>query len=242
MEAIKNLFARSELGGTQTDQTETGINTTTTLVFSGLVVATIALVFLKPLPFPWKNPAIALAGLLFWAWYRGGLEELGISKKHSLSGTLLWSVLLTGTSLFVIGDLIGPVIDRLTGYVPDYSHYGDLVGNFDAVFGFWWKAMISAGMAEEIIYNGILLVGLAQLLKRVPGAKHIAIVLSAVVFGIAHYPQGLSGIISTGLVGLTFGYGFYLSGRNIYALILSHCLLDTYAMFILYYGWFDAGI
>lgn len=234
---IRNLFAHSELTQATNDTAPK-----TKLFLSGLIILLVTLVYINPLPFPWKNPAIALLGLAFWKWYMGDIKQLGLSRSHSVWSILIWGTVLTLISKFVISDLIGPLIDWLTGTTPDYSQYQSLVGNFDAVFGLWWKAMISAGFAEEIIYNGVLLVGMAQILSKASYGKHVAVIITAVLFGVAHYPQGLAGIISTGLIGLTFGYGFYLSGRNIYALILAHCLIDTYAMFMLYYGWFDTGI
>lgn len=223
-------------------QTKTVTDKKTKLILFVLVVFCAALVFIRPVPFPWKNPLIAVTGLIGWWLCLGDLKALGLSRSHSIGKTFMWGILLALIGKFVVGSLLGPLIDWLTGTTPDYSGYESLLGNFDAVFGFWWKAMISAGMAEELIYNAVLLVGISLILSETPASKHIAIIATAIIFGMAHSAQGIAGIISTGLVGLTFGYGFYLSGRNIYALILGHCLLDTYAMFVLYYGWYDAGI
>jgi hypothetical protein len=223
-------------------QTKTATDTKTKLILSALVVFCAALVFIRPVPFPLKNPLIAGIGLIGWWLCIGDLKALGLSRSHRIGKTLVWGVLLALIGKFVIGSLLGPVINWLTGTTPDFSSYESFAGNFDAVFGFWWKAMISAGMAEEIIYNAVLLVGISLILSETPFSKHLSIFTTAILFGLAHSAQGAAGIISTGLVGLTFGYGFYLSGRNIYALIIGHCLLDTYAMFVLYYGWYDAGI
>jgi len=223
-------------------QTKTTTDTKTKLILSALALICIALVFIRPVPFPWKNPLIAVTGIIGWWLYMGNVRALGLSRSHGILNTAGWGILLALAGHVVIGTLLGPVINWLTGTTPDYSSYESLVGNFDAVFGFWWKAMISAGIAEELIYDAVLLVGISLVLSETHFSKHLSIFATAIIFGFAHSAQGAAGIITTGLVGLMFGYGFYLSNRNIYALIIGHCLLDTYAMFVLHYGWYDAGI
>lgn len=52
-----------------------------------------------------------------------------------------------------------------------------------------------------------------------------AVFASSIVFGLCHSYQGFSGIIRTGLIGLTFGALFVISG-SVWLPIIGHILLD----------------
>jgi uncharacterized protein len=53
---------------------------------------------------------------------------------------------------------------------------------------------------------------------------------------LAHIIQGPVGVISTGVVGMIFGWGWFRSGRNLWALILGHALVDTYGIAMMFFG------
>jgi len=83
------------------------------------------------------------------------------------------------------------------------------------------KLSVTAGIVEEIIYRGFVIWYLA-LVMPIWGA----VVVSSVLFGIGHSYQGVSGAIKTGLVGLSFGTLYVLTG-SIWLPILGHVLLDA---------------
>jgi membrane protease YdiL (CAAX protease family) len=55
----------------------------------------------------------------------------------------------------------------------------------------------------------------------------IALVVSAVIFGLGHAYQGPAGVIKTGAIGLAFGLAYLAVGRNLWPLIIAHGLIDT---------------
>lgn len=63
-------------------------------------------------------------------------------------------------------------------------------------------------------------------------------VIGATLFGAAHWDQDLPGVLATGTAGLLFGAAFFLSRRNLPALILAHGLVDTWGLYALYRGWY----
>ena len=71
-------------------------------------------------------------------------------------------------------------------------------------------------------------------LMRMPGGLHlpisVALVLSAVIFGLNHIYQGKAGLISTTLSGLAFGGLFLLS---LLLPMLFHAAADLQGLFIL---------
>ena len=94
-----------------------------------------------------------------------------------------------------------------------------------------------AAFGEEISYRGYLLGRAADLGKRSAAATWGAMVLASVLFGFGHYYKGPSGIVDSGVAGLILGAVPLLSGRNLWASILAHGLIDTVGIVALYFGW-----
>ena len=97
----------------------------------------------------------------------------------------------------------------------------------------WFAAIsITAGVCEEVLCRGFLI----GFLMRMPGGLHIpisvALVLSAVVFGLNHIYQGKTGLISATLSGLAFGGLFLLTGSLLLPMLL-HAAADLQGLFIL---------
>jgi len=97
----------------------------------------------------------------------------------------------------------------------------------------WFAAIsITAGVCEEVLCRGFLI----GFLMRMPGGLHlpisVALVLSAVIFGLNHIYQGKTGLISTTLSGLAFGGLFLLTGSLLLPMLF-HAAADLQGLFIL---------
>jgi membrane protease YdiL (CAAX protease family) len=79
---------------------------------------------------------------------------------------------------------------------------------------------VTAGVCEEVVFRGYLLWGLDRILP-LPGA----VVLQALVFGVAHSYQGGKGIVKTGIVGLIMGTIAAATG-SLLAPIVIHAAVD----------------
>ena len=97
----------------------------------------------------------------------------------------------------------------------------------------WWILLsLTAGICEEIFFRGLLL-------QFIHGQSHsywhidlsLALVLSALLFGICHYYQGVSGIIRTAIGGLLFGLLTILT-NSLWLPILLHVLVDLVVLLI----------
>ena len=64
----------------------------------------------------------------------------------------------------------------------------------------------------------------------------IGLFSSAIMFGLVHAYQGVTGILMTGFTGIVFGLVFLNSKRNLWASIFAHAFTDSLA-FILIYNW-----
>lgn len=63
-----------------------------------------------------------------------------------------------------------------------------------------------------------------------------AVTVQAVIFGGLHFYQGVGGMIIAGATGLALGLTWLIAGRNLWAGIVIHALLDGSAMTAIYLG------
>ncbi len=89
----------------------------------------------------------------------------------------------------------------------------------------------SAAIGEEMLARGFLL-------HRVEGltGTAAAVVLQAAMFAIAHFYQGMTGVVNIFVLALVFGAVYLKFGRNLLPLIVAHGLIDTYGLTMLYLG------
>ena len=89
---------------------------------------------------------------------------------------------------------------------------------------------LSAGICEEIIFRGFLVFLVLAIFPSVP--IYLVILISTLIFGIAHAYQGLQGVISTGLLAVMFMCLFLVTDCLIFPMLL-HFIIDFSATFIL---------
>jgi len=85
---------------------------------------------------------------------------------------------------------------------------------------------LEAGLLEEIFFRGIMQSHAADLLMA-----SWAAVASGILFGFAHFYQGVSGIVGTSILGVWLGVAFAVTG-NILVPILGHFLGDFTCMML----------
>lgn len=189
------------------------------------------------LSFPWRMPVVgALAVGLVWLETRSW-DACGL-KPRSLRATLGWILLLLVIVIGLVNPFVQPLMDQLTGTKADYSGYGALRGNIAAAAQLVGGAWLSAASGEELVFRAFLMHQLERLVGRLRGGMLLAALLGGAAFGLMHASQGLSGVLLTGVVGVLFGYVYLRSGRNLWAMIVAHGLIDTWGVATLYLGWY----
>lgn len=94
----------------------------------------------------------------------------------------------------------------------------------------WAMLSLSAGVTEEITYRGLLLLTLAVVLPN--GTPAVALVVAtAVLFGLAHWYQGWTGVVSTGVFGALMAGLFLVTGSLLLPMAL-HTLVDLRALLL----------
>lgn len=201
-----------------------------------VICAIMAMAYFPWLPFPWRMPVVGIVGLLV-VWLETRDRTACGLAWHRLAPTLGWAMVLLLVVTAIVTPVFQSLIDYLTSSKSDYAAYGALRSNASAAMQLIGFAWISAAIGEELVFRGFLMHQLQALFARVGLGRVSAAIAGGVLFGAMHANQGASGILLTGLVGAIFGYAYLRSGRNLWALILAHGLVDTWGVITLYLGW-----
>ena len=171
--------------------------------------------------------------VLLWA-QRSGTPwgELGFVRPDSWARTVLVGIAF-GIALKLLMKII---VMPLLGAEPINQTYQYLVGNRSALPGMYYAIIIGAGFGEETLFRGFMFERLGKLFGCGAGAKTFVVLLTAGLFGLAHYfEQGLPGVQQGTIVGLVFGAIFAVTGR-IFMLMIAHAAFDLTALAIIYWN------
>ncbi|MEG0513149.1 MAG: CPBP family intramembrane glutamic endopeptidase, partial [Clostridia bacterium] len=88
---------------------------------------------------------------------------------------------------------------------------------------------LTAGICEEIVFRGFLLFLVGALLPAT--SPYFLVGMIGVLFGSAHFYQGVRGVCKTAAIGLLFGF-LYVCTDSLYPCILLHFLFDISSVFL----------
>ena len=86
----------------------------------------------------------------------------------------------------------------------------------------------TAGICEEIIFRGAMAVFLLSL--PFDWSLNTVAIISAIIFGVVHYYQGVKGMLATGLFGFV-AFNIYVSSGSLLLPILIHFVIDLKFVF-----------
>jgi len=116
------------------------------------------------------------------------------------------------------------------------SGYDYLKDNFGMLLLTLGGVYIVASFGEEVIYIAFLINRISELGLSGKTGKFLVVIISALIFGLAHYNWGLMGIVQTSFMGLALGICYLYLKKRIWVLILAHTYMDTILMLQLYYS------
>lgn len=165
--------------------------------------------------------------------------DLGIPFE-SFSAKKAGSVILKSVLVFVLALLafaLGSIlIAPITG-IPesaDMSNYAYMQNNIPMLILTLVGVYIVSSFGEEVIYRAFLINRISEMGFSDKWKNKIAIILSAIIFGLIHYEWGPMGMVQTTFMGLVLGYFFLRYDRNIWILVLAHAYMDTILMVQMY--------
>lgn len=158
----------------------------------------------------WFNLDKTLIGLFILAWLHPLLRD-----RHAwLSMLRQWLPIALLTLTLVIA------LSLLTGYVRfDYKLP-------DFLFYWLWANLLFTCMAEEALFRGFLQRRLSHYLAGFRHGALFALIIAAVLFGVAHAAGGITYVLLASVAGLGYGW-VYQRTQRIEASILLHFSLNS---------------
>jgi uncharacterized protein len=171
-------------------------------------------------------------------WVRDGkLSSMGLKRPALWRRIFLIALVAAGVRI-LLGQF---VIEPITGLfwpppsAPKFAN--EIAGNVKVALLALLIVWTFAAFGEEIAYRGYLLTRASDVGRRSTTAYWFGIVLVSVLFGYGHYYKGPSGIVDSGIAGLILGAAYMVAGRNLWASILAHGFIDTFAVIDAFFGW-----
>ena len=129
-----------------------------------------------------------------------------------------------------------PLLTKLLHKGPDLDALRRLIGNRLLLIIGIVLAWVLAAFGEETVWRGYLLNRVADLFRGSTTGWIIAGSSVTLVFGLAHFPQGPTGIIENIVDGAILAAVYFATGRNLWAPIIAHGIQDTVDVLLIYLG------
>lgn len=162
-------------------------------------------------------------------------KELGLRKPENLLKTLLTTIgILMAIPILIIvfqqiQNLLPFNLSPDTSSQDAVSKFGDLKGNWIHFFTIIPFILIQSAL-EELLDRGFLINWFERLFSKTSFATTIAVLLQAIIFGFRHSYDISERSITVAIIGLVMGIAYVKFGRNLWPLIIAHCLLNTMSM------------
>ena len=169
-------------------------------------------------------------------------REVGLRAPRSW-GRVALLVVLAYIGLMMLQVLIALLL-KATGWTAgDVAPFRVLQGDLARYLFFAIPVSLgAAAFGEEMLLRGYLLNRLAVIFGNEAGARWIlAAIVQGLLFGLAHAYQGIGGMVVVAFVGIIFGALYLLNGRNLWACIILHGVIDFVAMTMFYLGLVPGG-
>lgn len=178
---------------------------------------------------------VPLSAILVLVWARRSgtpWGELGYVRPQSWTRTVVVGIIFGVAFKLLMKAIVMPLL----GADPINRAYHYVAGNPAALPAILYAVIVGAGFGEETVFRGYMFERLGKLLGHGVGAKTVIVLLTAGLFGVAHYSvQGVAGVEQATIVGLVFGAVFAVIGR-IWILMVAHAAFDVTAVAIIYWN------
>ncbi len=204
-------------------------------------------------PFVGDNPlarhaVILIANLLVLLMLWSGLRlrnencrHFGLSFRFENTSAVLRTIMqsvvvfVVAVAAFMAGAvLMANIVGMPEG--ADMTGYNYLRGNLTLLIVSLVAVYVVSSFGEEVIYRAFLINRIAELGSKTNTAWRVAVVVSSIVFGLAHFDWAIAGMVQTGCMGLALGVSYLVVGRNLWVTILAHGYMDTILIVQMYVG------
>ena len=203
-----------------------------------LIVMSIALAYSGFKKVPGLGILLSLAGIGAALWLKYTTwAGLGFFPQTNWLNTVGLGLLL-GAGIAILGIiLIDPLAEKITGKPHDYSLVEGVRGDPRTLAATVALVWVTVAFIEEILFRGFFMTELVKVLGQSGVALALNSFLTAMVFGLAHWYQGRSGVLSSGTISVLISLIFIWSGFNLWLVILLHGFIDTTYLVLMYGSW-----
>jgi len=158
-------------------------------------------------------------------------KELGLTNPKNLKTTLMVTgFILVSIMIFeLIKDQLPFLLEPDTSEKSAVSKFGDLKGNWTLFFSIITFILVESFL-EELLDRGFLMNWFERLFSKTSLNTILAVIFQAAIFGFRHSYDLSERSITVGLIGLIMGIAYMAFGRNLWPLIIAHCILNTMSM------------
>lgn len=176
---------------------------------------------------------LVVVAILLWGneWKWRTINFVRVSNWMKL---LMDAFIWTLVSFFIIDIIFTPLSELLLDTNIDLASFDHLRGNLTNYIIFLCLMWVVAAFGEEFVYRGLIQNQLSKLFGGTNYAPYMALIVTSVLFGLAHRYQGVSGMLTTGLMGLIIGWLFIKSPNRLWLCILVHGLYDTLGLTLIF--------
>ncbi len=165
---------------------------------------------------------------------RRGFGSLGFHRIRDGGGLVLKMLAFAAAwSLFQLAVTM-PIANHVSGRTTDLSDFEGLEGNLGMLAGLLALSWTVAALGEELAYRGYLQTRVRELGGSTSASLVLAVVVSSVLFGVAHSEQGVVGGLTITLDAVAFSILRYRY-RTLWASVLAHGFNNTIGFVAFYF-------
>lgn len=151
-------------------------------------------------------------------------------------GTTILTALICSVVIYLFTTLvIEPLLQGWTRVSLDYSAFNKAQRDWRQLVLLLTVSWFLAAVLEETIFRGFLITEISSWFHGSLTGIILSILVGSLIFGLAHTYQGRSGVYSTGFVGAILSVMFVVAGYNLWLVIITHGLIDTFGLIFLYF-------
>ncbi len=196
-------------------------------------------IYFSELPFIANGLMWSLSTLIIASWRMKvrniTWRDLGLRKPKSLLKTALITIgilIAIPISIIAFQQLQGLIPINLspdTSSQEAVSKFGNLKENWTLFLTIIPFILLQSSL-EELLDRGFLINWFEKVFSKTSFATTIAVLLQAMIFGFRHSYDISERSITVGIIGLIMGVAYVKFGRNLWPLIIAHCILNTLSM------------
>jgi len=207
-----------------------------------LDIIAIAFVFLLPhfglIPFPFFYIVPVLA--FIWIYLKKSSETFA-SIYFSLANFQLTTVAVGAAAacilLFLLSHVLFPLLSQLVHLrAANLADFRKVRGHFLTYCAYLIAGLVVGGFYEEVVFHGFIYTRFRKIITG-KNAAAVAFGVTNLLFGLYHFQQGPSGIITAFIAGCAYQGLMLQFGRNLWYAIFFHAFFDAIGLTYIYLGY-----